>query len=89
MSNTSWLQNILDNMNTIALIFPDHPSYSEKRAVREYFNAIPFLIPCSQYRTIFDTIIFQTSPIDPHVSNRTTLCEWVLKVTDEINKAFL
>lgn len=73
-------------MNIIACNFPENPTYSEKKAAREYFNAIPFLIPCSHYRSIFDALIFQIIPVEPYVSNRTTLCDWVLRVTNEISK---
>lgn len=71
-------------LHMISLAYPDKPSYSEKRAAKELYNALPHLLPCPVCREHFREVL-QALPVETWLDNRTSLVEWVWTVHNRVN----
>jgi hypothetical protein len=71
-------------LHIVSLAYPDSPSYSEKRAAKEFYQSMAFLLPCPVCRTHF-TEILQAMPVDSWLDNRTSLIEWVWTAHNRVN----
>jgi hypothetical protein len=67
-----------------SLAYPDEPTYSEKRAAKEFFNALPFLLPCPVCRDHFKEVL-KGIPVETWLDNRASLTEWVWMVHNRVN----
>jgi hypothetical protein len=72
-------------LHIVSLAYPDEPSYSEKRAAKEYFNSLAHLLPCPVCRTHFREIL-QGLPVENWLDNRKSLIEWVWMAHNQVNK---
>lgn len=79
-----WGPIFWSTLHIVSMAYPDSPSYSEKRAAKEYFNALAFLLPCPVCRTHFSEIL-QAMPVESWLDNRGSLMEWVWKVHNQVN----
>ena len=67
-----------------SLGYSDEPTYSEKRAAKEFFNAVPFVLPCAVCRDHF-TEVLKGLPVETWLDNRKSLTEWVWMVHNRVN----
>ena len=72
-------------MHITSLAYPDDPTYAEKRAAKDFFNALGFLLPCPVCRDHFREIL-KGMPIETWLDNRTKLTEWVFTAHNAVNK---
>jgi hypothetical protein len=72
-------------LHIVALGYADVPQYAEKRAAKEFFQSMAFLLPCPVCRIHFNEILRQM-PIENWLDNRTTLMEWVWKAHNIVNQ---
>jgi len=79
-----WGPIFWSTLHITSLAYPDDPTYAEKRAAKEFFNALAHLLPCPVCRSHFREIL-QGSPIDSWLDNRTMLTEWVWKAHNAVN----
>jgi hypothetical protein len=68
-----------------ALGYPEKPTYAQKRAAKEYFEGLQFLLPCPQCREHYKEHL-QKNPISPALDNRRDLFEWTVRVHNSVNK---
>ena len=61
-------------IHTLALNFPDNPSYEEKRIHEDFFNSLVFLIPCDKCRIHYRQHI-NNNPVVNHLKNSDTLLD--------------
>ncbi len=80
-----WGPMFWSTLHITSLAYPDDPTYAEKRAAKEFFNALAHLLPCPVCRDHFREIL-QGMPIDSWLDNRTLLTEWVFKAHNAVNK---
>jgi hypothetical protein len=66
------------------MAYPDNPTYAEKRAAKEFYNALAHLLPCPVCRSHFREVL-TGAPIDSFLDNRTSLTEWVWKAHNSVN----
>ena len=71
-------------LHIISLGYPDEPTYSEKRAAKEFFNALGQLLPCPVCRTHFRELL-QVMPVETWLDNRKSLVEWVWMIHNKVN----
>jgi hypothetical protein len=71
-------------LHIISLAYPDDPTYSEKRAAKELFNALVQLLPCPVCRSHYKEII-QAMPVETWLDNRKSLVEWVWSLHNQVN----
>jgi hypothetical protein len=71
-------------LHIISLGYPNDPTFAEKRAAKEHFNSLMYLLPCPMCRSHFREIL-QVSPIDSWLDNRNSLVEWVWYLHNQVN----
>jgi len=79
-----WGPMFWSTLHIISLAYPDDPTYSEKRAAKELFNALVHLLPCPVCRSHYREIV-QRSPVETWLDNRKSLVEWVWMVHNQVN----
>ena len=71
-------------MHIVSLAYPEDPTYSEKRAAKEFFNAMIYLLPCPVCRQHYKEIV-QVMPVETWLDNRKSLIEWVWMLHNQVN----
>jgi hypothetical protein len=79
-----WGPIFWSTLHIVSLAYPDQPTYSEKRAAKEFFNALPFLLPCPVCRTHFSEVV-QALPVETWLDDRKSLTEWVWMAHNRVN----
>lgn len=69
-----------------ALAYPQKPSYAEKKAAKEFFESLPFLLPCPVCKEHLKTHI-RKHPITPHLDRRDDLFKYTVTLHNEVNKS--
>tara|TARA_B100001027_G_C16191593_1_gene296296 strand:+ start:442 stop:888 length:447 start_codon:yes stop_codon:yes gene_type:complete len=72
-------------IHTIALNYPDNPSYDQKRIHEDFFNNLVFLIPCDKCRIHYRQHI-NNNPVVNHLKNSDTLFRYTIDLHNEVNK---
>jgi hypothetical protein len=67
-----------------ALGYPQNPSYAQKRAAKEFYESLSFLIPCPVCREHYQNHL-QRLPITPHLDTRQDLFKWTVELHNEVN----
>jgi hypothetical protein len=67
-----------------SMAYPEQPTYAEKRAAKEFFNAMTHLLPCPVCREHYREIL-AAMPIDSWLDNRASLTEWVWTLHNRVN----
>jgi FAD-linked sulfhydryl oxidase len=67
-----------------ALGYPQEPSYSEKKAAKEFFESLQFLIPCPICRTHYASHMAKM-PITASLDSRKDLFRWTIELHNEVN----
>ena len=67
-----------------ALGYPQSPSYAQKRAAKEFYEALAHLIPCPVCREHYQTHL-QVAPIGPHLDRRDDLFRWTVDLHNRVN----
>ena len=70
-------------IHIVAIGYPQSPSYAQKRAAKEFFESLSFLIPCPVCREHYQTHL-QKSPISPHLDSNKVLKKPVLLESEVI-----
>jgi len=80
-----WGPMFWSTLHIVSLAYPDEPTYAEKRAAKEFFNALAHLLPCPVCRDHFRQVL-QGLPIDSWLDKKGTLVEWVWMAHNQVNK---
>jgi len=67
-----------------ALAYPKQPSYGDKKAAKEFFEALQFLLPCPVCKEHLKTHLAKF-PITPHLDRRDDLFKWTVMLHNEVN----
>ena len=86
MPPSVWGPPLWLSLTIIALGYPKQPSYADKKAAKEFFEALPFLLPCAICRTHLKEHLTK-HPISPHVDRREDLFKYVVMLHNEVNKS--
>jgi len=73
-------------IHIVALGFPAEPSYGHKKAAREFYESLKFLIPCPVCRDHYVKHM-EKYPITPHLDRRADLFKWTVLLHNEVNKS--
>jgi len=68
-----------------ALGYPANPSYGHKKAAKEFYESLAFLIPCPVCREHYETHL-QKNPLTPHLDRRDDLFRWTVNLHNEVNE---
>ena len=83
---TVWGPLFWHTIHITALGYSNEPTYSQKRAAKEFFEALAHLIPCPLCRSHYETHL-QKYPISPHLDKRIDLFRWTVNLHNEVNKS--
>ena len=86
LSPTVWGPFFWHTIHIAALGYPKEPTYTEKRAAKEFFENLQFLIPCSVCRDHYSNHM-KTKPITTFLDRRADLFRWTIDIHNEVNKA--
>lgn len=81
----TWGPFFWHTIHIAALGYPQDPSYSQKRAGKEFFESLKFMIPCAICREHYTTHL-EKYPITPHLDRRSDLFRWTILLHNEVNK---
>jgi hypothetical protein len=82
---SSWGPFFWHTIHIVAIGYPLQPSYSEKKAAKEFYESLVFLIPCPVCRQHYEAYL-KENPISPFLDSRETLFEWTVKIHNLVNK---
>jgi hypothetical protein len=72
-------------MHITALGYPTNPAYNHKKAAKEFYESLAFLIPCPVCREHYETHL-QKNPLTPHLDRRDDLFRWTVNLHNEVNE---
>lgn len=72
-------------IHIVALGYPKDPTYSDKKAAKEFFESLQHLIPCSICKNHYVQHI-KNKPITPSLDTREHLIQWTIDIHNEVNK---
>jgi len=83
---TVWGPLLWHTIHITALGYSNEPTYSQKRAAKDFFESLVHLIPCPVCRGHYETHL-QKYPISPHLDKRIDLFRWTVNLHNEVNKS--
>jgi hypothetical protein len=72
-------------MHIVALGYPESPSYSEKKAAKEFYEGLQHLIPCPTCKLHYAENL-KNLPVTPSLDNRRDLFKWTVDMHNMVNK---
>ena len=82
---SSWGPFFWHTMHICALGYPVKPTYGHKKAAKEFYEALAFLIPCPICRDHYTEFLKQM-PITPFLDRRDDLFKWTVAVHNKVNE---
>jgi hypothetical protein len=64
--------------------YPQNPNYTDKKAMKDFFESLQHLIPCPICRTHYTSHMTKL-PIGPSLDNRADLFRWTVDLHNEVN----
>ena len=83
---SSWGPFFWHTIHICALGYPLKPSYAHKKAAKEFFEALTFLIPCPICRDHYVEFLKQM-PISPFLDKRDDLFKWTVALHNKVNES--
>ena len=71
-------------IHTIALNFPDEPTYNDIRNTEQFFESLKYNIPCDKCRVHYTQRITK-NPIINHLKNSDTLFRYTIELHNDVN----
>lgn len=82
---TVWGPIFWMTIHITALGYSQTPTYAEKRAAKEFFEGLQFLLPCSICREHYAEHI-KAKPISPFLDSRADLFKWTVELHNTVNE---
>jgi hypothetical protein len=73
-------------MHIVALGYPSNPTYSDKKAAKDFFESLQFLIPCPICREHYSKFL-QDQAIAPFLDRRQDLFRWTVDLHNNVNQS--
>ena len=73
-------------IHMVALGYPEKPNYSQKKAVKEFFESLVFVIPCEICRKHYSQNL-SLRPITQYVDRRQDLIKWTIDLHNKVNES--
>jgi hypothetical protein len=71
-------------LHIVALGYPQEPTYSDKKAAKEFYESLQTLIPCPMCREHYASHMVKL-PIGPSLDSRKDLFRWTVDLHNEVN----
>jgi hypothetical protein len=82
---TTWGPFFWHTIHLVALGYPNEPTYAEKRAAKEFYESLQFLIPCPVCKIHYQEHL-KATPVTPSLDNRKDLFRWTVELHNRVNK---
>ena len=82
---TVWGPFFWHTMHIVAIGYSKHPTYTDKKCAKEFFESLVFLIPCSVCREHYKEHLTE-KPITPFLDSRDDLLKWTIDIHNKVNK---
>jgi hypothetical protein len=82
---TAWGPFFWHTIHLVALGYPNEPTYAEKRAAKEFYESLKFLIPCPICKIHYQEHL-KESPVSPSLDTRKDLFRWTVELHNRVNK---
>ncbi len=66
--------------------YPDNPTPEEKKAAKELFGALKFMLPCNECRQHFAKMFDEDKPINNHLKSQESLSKWLVDCHNCVNE---
>lgn len=86
MEPTVWGPKLWFFMHTIALNFPDNPSFEEIRNYESFFENLKYIIPCDKCKLHY-TQRLNENPVSKYLTDANTLFIYTIDLHNEVNKS--
>jgi hypothetical protein len=73
-------------MHLAALGYSNSPTLPEKRAAKEFYESLQYMIPCPICKTHYAEFLKQY-PLTPSLDSRTDLFRWTVQVHNAVNES--
>lgn len=73
-------------IHIVALGYSETPTYSQKKAAKDFFESLQYLLPCDVCRKHY-TQHLAVSPISPHLDRRQDLLKWTIDLHNSVNES--
>jgi hypothetical protein len=80
-----WGPKLWFAIHTIALNYPDNPSYQDKRNHEDFFNNLSHIIPCDKCRLHYKQRLYKY-PIINHLDNSDKLFRYTILLHNDVNE---
>lgn len=80
----TWGPFFWHTFHLVALGYPSDPTYSDKKAAKELFESMMYLIPCPACREHYKAFLIEL-PITPHLDNGQSLFRWTVVLHNRVN----
>jgi hypothetical protein len=81
---TVWGPFFWHTMHIVAIGYSKHPTYTDKKCAKEFFESLVFLIPCSVCREHYKEHL-TNKPITPFLDSREDLLKWTIDIHNKVN----
>ena len=82
---TTWGPFFWHTMHIVALGYPQKPTYGHKKAAKEFYESLQFLIPCPICREHYAEYM-KSMPITPFLDRRDDLFKWTVLIHNKVNE---
>jgi hypothetical protein len=85
ISPATWGPFFWHTIHLAALGYPISPTYTEKKAAKDFYESLTSMLPCPACRLHY-TQMLQENPITPFLDTRRDLFQWTVKIHNLVNK---
>ena len=86
MDPTVWGDKLWFFIHTIALNFPDNPTYQEIKNYESFFDNLKYIIPCETCRMHYNQRQ-NINPVSKYLIDSNTLFKYTVDLHNEVNKS--
>lgn len=82
---SAWGPFFWHTIHITALGYPKNPSYGDKKAAKEFYESLKFLLPCPVCREHYVQHMNE-SALTPHLDRREDLFRWTVELHNRVNE---
>ena len=86
MEPNIWGPKLWFFIHTLALNFPETPTYTDIKNYEDFFENLKYIIPCDKCKLHYSQRL-NTNPIRNHLKDSNTLFIWTIDLHNEVNKS--
>jgi len=86
ISTAVWGPLFWTTISIVCLGYPKKPTYGDKKAMKEFFESLQYLLPCGKCREHYKQLLVK-HPITPHIDRRDDIFKYSVMLHNEVNKS--